>query len=91
MTITCRERVYAVLEDYFNDDEAHFLAFFQLPSTPGKPNSCQPYRKIAGAIPHMKKDVEAEKKDVRYQDPESGEFSDALWQQRWPGQNDFEV
>ncbi|KAF7973324.1 hypothetical protein HWV62_15575 [Athelia sp. TMB] len=91
VTVNRRERVFEILQDYFDNDEARFLAFFQLPPAPGNPTSYLPYRKVAGAIPHMKKDVEAEKKDVQYQDPESGEFSDALWQERWPGKNDFEV
>lgn len=91
-TLNRRERVFGVLRDDFNNDEARFFAFFKLTSTAGKrPTTYQSVRKIAGALPHMREDVNEEKAAVQYQDPQSGIFSDALWQQRWQGQNEFEV
>lgn len=90
-TLNRRERVFGVLQDDFNNDEARFFAFFELASTAGRPTTYQSVRKIAGALPRMREDVNAEKAAVQYQDTQSGIFSDALWQQRWQGQNGFEV
>lgn len=86
-TITRRERVFGVLQNDFNNDEARFFAFFQI--TP--PDGYQSIRKIAGAIPRMRTQVDEEMALVQYKDPESGEFSDILWQEKWEGQNGFEV
>lgn len=91
VTINRRERVFGVLKDDFNNDEARFFAFFQLVPTNKKPNPHRSIRQIAGATPHMRDQVDEERKNVQYQDLQSGIFSDALWEQRWPGQNGWEV
>lgn len=90
-TVNRHERIFALLHDEFDNDEARFFAFFRLPSTTSQLNGYQSIRKISGAIPRMRKQVDDERKNMQYQDLESGAFSDALWKQRWPGQNDFEV
>lgn len=90
-TLNRHERIFSVLRDDFKNDEARFFAFFQLPSTAGKPKVYLSLRKMAGAIPRMRKQIEEERNNVQYQNLESGTFSDALWEQRWAGQNDFEV
>jgi hypothetical protein len=87
VTITRRERVHEQLSTEFQGDKDRFFNFFTL--TPGK-DALRPYRKIAEAIPQMRKDLKAEMALPAYLDM-AGAFSMALWEQRWAGRNRWEV
>ena len=53
-------------------------------------DSLQAFRPVVQAIPHMEMDLAAEKKKSEYQD-DSGNFSEALWQNRWERLNKMEI
>jgi hypothetical protein len=89
--VTRRERLYALFEKEFGGDEDRFFDFFGREWRKGdQQDSLQAFWPVVQAIPHMEMDLAAEKTKSEYQD-DSGNFSEAIWRNRWEGLNKMEI
>ena len=105
--ITKRERLYSLLTGAFEGDKDSFFEYFtvstrskchsavQMKQCSGKQGRSEhklvALRLVVEAIPHCQKDLEDERKDARYVDQMTGQFSDELWRAVWGCQNDWYV
>ncbi|THH15770.1 hypothetical protein EUX98_g9414 [Antrodiella citrinella] len=104
-TVTRHESIWDQLQSEFGGDEEKFFAFFVIPeealSARRKRKQMlasegdlplRPYRLVAGAVYHMRKDIQEEKRHTRYSGPSaSTSFSLERWQERWGTLNNWEI
>jgi hypothetical protein len=89
--VTRRERLYALFEQEFGSNEGQFFAFFRRDRRKGdREDSLQAFRQVVQAIPHMERELAAEKEKSTYLD-DSGTFSEAVWESTWNGANKMEI
>ncbi|KAG2114385.1 hypothetical protein DEU56DRAFT_748984 [Suillus clintonianus] len=96
--ITKRERLYGLLAGAFKGDKHCFFEFFTVSAASGskkRRGASEPtlvaLRMVVEAIPRCQKDLRDERRNTRYVDPASGEFSDELWRAVWGDRNDWYV
>ncbi|KAK7001789.1 hypothetical protein R3P38DRAFT_3609370 [Favolaschia claudopus] len=99
--VSKRERLYRILSEDFAGDKQRFFTFFTVPQIPkkrkrDKEESDSPedhfrsFRKIVEAAPWCESDLQIERRNEKYIDS-NGNFSDALWTERWGTMNGWEI
>jgi hypothetical protein len=85
VAVTRRERVYTLFKKEFNGDKEHFFSFFSKKQHKGNEGcSLEAFRTVVEAIPHMEKDLCAEKEKPEY-------VSEVTWADKWKGLNKMEI
>jgi hypothetical protein len=85
VAVTRRERVYTLFKKEFNGDKEHFFSFFSKKQHKGNEGcSLEAFRTVVEAIPHMEKDLHAEKEKPEY-------VSEVTWADKWKGLNKMEI
>ncbi|KAG0693493.1 hypothetical protein DFH29DRAFT_1039252 [Suillus ampliporus] len=96
--ITKRERLYGLLAGAFEGDRDRFFEYFTVSAASGskkQQGAGEPtlvaLRMVVEAIPCCQKDLRDERRNTRYVDLASGEFSKELWRAVWGDRNDWYV
>ena len=89
VAITRRERLYTLFKEQFQGDKDRFFAFFKKQQKSNEGHAFMAFRAVVEAIPHMERDLAAEKEKPEYFAFNS--FSDAIWDNKWKLQNKMEI
>jgi hypothetical protein len=78
--VTQQEWLYALFKQEFGNNEDQFFAFCRRDQRHGDcEDSLQAFQQVVQAIPHMERELTAEKQKSTYLD-DSGTFSEAVWE-----------
>jgi hypothetical protein len=85
VAVTRWEWLYTLFKKEFNGDKEHFFAFFSKNQHKGSRGcSLEAFRTVVEAIPHMEKDLWAEREKPEY-------VSEVTWAGKWKGLNKMEI